>query len=205
MGWRTFWCVVVGLVLSEAEPRLCDLVIDGQIALNEKGQYLADPRCVNGNVFLALALVAVALITFFGFLQYGTSTEDLRTAITIALITVYIVLVCLVAFFGLVEKKNVELDPLTKAMITSFTAIIGIVIPSYFGATAYIQASEERTKREEAERTRADELRRKLDTHTAPTGAPETPTEQQGRIGPQAPLEGAQGPVEHRPWWRFWR
>jgi hypothetical protein len=49
MGWRAFGCVLVGVVLSEVEPRLCDLVIDKQISLNEKGQYLADPRCVSSQ------------------------------------------------------------------------------------------------------------------------------------------------------------
>jgi len=47
-------------------------------------------------------------------------------------------------------------------MITSFTAIVGIVIPSYFGASAYIHVNERRTQREAVERER-DELRRERD------------------------------------------
>jgi hypothetical protein len=38
-----------------------------------------------------------------------------------------------------------EFRPISQAMITSFTAIVGIVIPSYFGASAYIHVNEHRT------------------------------------------------------------
>jgi asparagine N-glycosylation enzyme membrane subunit Stt3 len=67
-------------------------------------------------------------------------------AITISVVTVFFVLVSLVAFFSLVPKQdNLEFRPISQAMITSFTAIVGIVIPSYFGASAYIHINEHRT------------------------------------------------------------
>jgi len=151
MGWRVFWCVLIGLALNVLEPRLCGWLFFGK--------YPAD-GCVNGGVFLGLALVAVALITFFGFLAFGTDTADMRTAITIAIVTVYLVMVSLVAFFNLVPTQDVryELNPLTEAMITSFTAIVAVVIPSYFGATAYVQARLPRATRVE-ERNRDEERR----------------------------------------------
>jgi hypothetical protein len=184
--------VLIGLALKVIVQSACPAVV------NEGAQFV----CTTGGEFLALALVAVALITFFGFLRYGTNSEAMRTAITVALVTVYLILVSLVAFFSNVKSGTLELDPLTQAMIASFTAIVAIVIPSYFGATAYVQASEARTNREVAERKREDELRRKLGTHTEPAGDPESPTEQPGRIGSQTPLEGAQEPVERNSWWR---
>jgi hypothetical protein len=55
--------------------------------------------------------------------------------------------VCLVAFFVPVVG-DMQLDPLTQAMISSFSAIIGIVIPSYIEATAYVQTREAPTTRE---------------------------------------------------------
>jgi len=193
MGWKVFGCVFIGLMLKVAVQSACASVV------KESSEFL----CTTGGEFLALAVVAVALITFFGFLQYGTYPEDMRRAITVALVTVYLVLVSLVAFFTNIKRGTVELDPLTQAMITSFTAIVAIVIPSYFGATAYVQVSEARANRKEVEGEREDELHRKQeDTYTEPAGASETPTEQPGRIGPQTPLEGSQEPIERRSWWR---
>jgi excisionase family DNA binding protein len=39
-------------------------------------------------------------------------------------------------------------------------------------------------------------------TSEEPLGASEAPTEQPGRVGPQAPLEGVQETSEPRSWWR---
>jgi hypothetical protein len=51
------------------------------------------------GIFLSLALVATAVLTFFGFLLYclaqgqGLDEEVMRTAITVSVVTVYLVLV----------------------------------------------------------------------------------------------------------------
>jgi hypothetical protein len=115
--------------------------------------------CIPPNTFLAMGLVSVGVITFFGFLAYGTEPEDMRTAIAVALVAVYLILVGESAFFGYL-RKSVTLDPLTQAMITSFTTIVGIVIPTYFGASAYTQTRDAR--RTEVERER-DALRREVE------------------------------------------
>jgi hypothetical protein len=148
-------CIVIGvLVLGCA---LAGVILN--VSCNVVGRWCLFPQ--NGNGFLAMALVAVAVITFFGFLAYGDEPEDMRTAIAVALVTVYLVLVSEVAFFVLQEDGSATLDPLTKRMITSFTAIIGKVIPFYFGESAYVQTRDSRTRRDEIERE-TDALRREV-------------------------------------------
>jgi hypothetical protein len=92
---------------------------------------------------LSLALVATAVITFFGFLWRGGNEppggeEDMRTAITVSIVTVYLVLIGLVAFLPEVPNQG-QLPAITSTMLTSFTAIVGIVVPFYFGASAYVE------------------------------------------------------------------
>jgi hypothetical protein len=111
------------------------------------------------GISLSLALVATAVITFFGFLWRSGdppgNEEDMRTAITVSIVTVYLVLIGLVAF--LPEGPNQgQLPAITNTMLTSFTAIVGIVVPFYFGASAYVQRNgppgvEERRERMEEE------------------------------------------------------
>jgi hypothetical protein len=189
MGRRVFWCVFLGLALNVAEPRLCAW------SLSHHYPYA---KCPGGGIFLGLALVAVALITFFGFLAFGTDIADMRTAITIAIVTVYLVMVSLVAFFSLVPTQDVhyELNPLTKTMITSFTAIVAVVIPSYFGATAYVQARPPRATR--VEEGNRDEERRNPNAQRELPGDEE---ELERAEEPRPDVSGVQEGVR-RPWWR---
>jgi hypothetical protein len=90
------------------------------------------------GIFLSLALVAAAVITFFGFLWYGVDAGSMRTAITVSVVTVYLILVGLVAFLP-EQNPGSQLPAITNTMLTSFTAIVGIVVPFYFGATAYVE------------------------------------------------------------------
>jgi uncharacterized membrane protein (DUF485 family) len=104
------------------------------------------------RVFRSIGLIAVALITFYGFLLRGLRRDalldekDIRTAITVSVLAVYLVLVGIVAFYSGSDKAR-ELDPLTSTMITSFTAIVGIVVPFYFGTSAYVQVKSEEFER----------------------------------------------------------
>jgi hypothetical protein len=134
------------------------------------------------------------------------------------------VLVCLVAFFVPVAG-DMQLDPLTQAMISSFIAIIGIVIPSYFGATAYVHTreapttTEASTQREEVKREgdaleegRQDRPRRSRSAHRPRAigggriacesrSDPRTPADAPG--GPQTARETPFTEEEpERPWWR---
>lgn len=92
------------------------------------------------DVALSLMLVAVGLVTFYGTMGMGINKKDrklskydIRLAIVLSLITVYIVLVGTVVFF----KKGGELPPIAQIMITHFTTVIGVMLAFYFGAEAY--------------------------------------------------------------------
>lgn len=92
------------------------------------------------NAAFSLMLVSVGLVTFYGTMGMGIngrhrklSKYDVRLAIVISLITVYIVLVGTVVFF----KKGAELPPIAQMMITHFTTVVGVVIAFYFGTEAY--------------------------------------------------------------------
>ena len=103
-------------------------------------------------VFLNLVIICVALVTYFGFLMFGQAVGGdwavdkggMRTAITAAVVTVYLVLVGLVAFMTRGPK---ELIPLTETMITSFTTIVGVVVAFYFGSSAYVQVQDKKLGR----------------------------------------------------------
>lgn len=109
------------------------------------------------KVFRSIGLIAVAVISFFGSLWRGLDRDgvidegDMRTAITVSLVTVYLVLVGIVAFYapvrvGATDQQVLQLSQITNTMLTSFTTIVGIVVPFYFGTSAYVQV-----KREEAQ------------------------------------------------------
>jgi hypothetical protein len=61
-------CALAGVILQVSSPLWCDAV----------------RACIPPNAFLALALIAVTVITFFSFLAYGTQPEEMRTAIAVA-------------------------------------------------------------------------------------------------------------------------
>src|SRR5215208_6635619 len=121
---------------------------------------------IPSGVSLSLALVATAVITFFGFLWRSAGPvgdeRDMRTALTVSIVTVYLVLIGLVAFLP-AEPNLVQLPAITNTMLTSFTAIVGIVVPFYFGVSAYVQRNwlqvveELRGRVEEALRERMEE------------------------------------------------
>jgi hypothetical protein len=148
MGLLVLVAALIGVLLKAAEPCWHPVAI-----------FLGGgDKCIPPNAYLAMALIAVGVIPFFGFLGFGNEPEDMRTAIAVALVTVNVVLLGDVAFFSY-HTESLKLDPLAKRMITSFTTTVGIIIPFYFGASAYAQ-------RNEIERER-DELRRDLEDHRA--------------------------------------
>lgn len=92
--------------------------------------------------FLSLMAAAIGILTFFGFLWFISTLNNgalpdqgLRTSITIAVVTVYLVIVGEVAFFA----KSIELSEITNQMLTSFTSIVGVVVAFFFGASAYVE------------------------------------------------------------------
>lgn len=86
----------------------------------------------------SLMLVAVGLVTFYGFMALGNrdnslSKGDVRLAIVASTITTYLVLVGTVAFF----RKESGLPEISSTVLNHFTTIVGVVIAFYFGTAAY--------------------------------------------------------------------
>jgi uncharacterized membrane protein len=109
-------------------------------------------------VFRQAGLIAVAVITFYGFLWYETrrhdaiSESDMRRAITVSLVTVYLVLVGVVAFYTPVDPNSGrKLPDISNTMISSFTTLVAIVVPFYFGASAYVQAKREGRQKDQGQ------------------------------------------------------
>jgi len=86
----------------------------------------------------------IALVTFFGLLTVGESSGKgwglnkgtMRGAIAATILVVYLFVLSMNAFV----PYQKEMPPMMEMMMTSFTTIIGIMIPFYFGASAYVQS-----------------------------------------------------------------
>ncbi len=98
------------------------------------------PEINLSRVFLSMMVVSVGLLTFFGFVGLGVkegdtnlSKTEVRLAIVISVMTMYLVIVGTVSFFA----QGGELPVITDTMITHFTTIVGVVVAFYFGTAAY--------------------------------------------------------------------
>jgi len=86
----------------------------------------------------------IALVTFFGLLAasessgkgWGLNKGSMRGAIAATIVVVYLFVLSMNAFV----PYNKNMPPMMTTMVTSFTTIIAIMIPFYFGASAYVQA-----------------------------------------------------------------
>src|SRR5579863_528330 len=91
-----------------------------------------------------VSLVLVGVTAFFGFTcicesvggEYALVKGGMRLSITVAIVTVYLVLIAYVVPFRTVQA----LPPIVSMMLTSFTTVVGIVIAAYFGTSAYVQS-----------------------------------------------------------------
>jgi hypothetical protein len=116
-------------------------------------------------LYESLAVVWVAVITFFGFVygmhgqQQKLDDGSMRIAITASIVSTYLVVVGLVVFY----KGPSELSAVTETMLGSFTALVALVVPFYFGSTAYVQAA----KLKQGDQTDA-EATSKVATQAAP-------------------------------------
>jgi hypothetical protein len=96
------------------------------------------------GITLALSCMIIALVTFFGLLAasessgkgWGLNKGSMRGAIAATIVVVYLFVLSMNAFV----PYNKTMPPMMTTMVTSFTAIIAIMIPFYFGASAYVQA-----------------------------------------------------------------
>ena len=116
---------------------------------------------IGSDSILAIAFLLIALTTFYGFLrlsapgetEWALTTEKLRNAIAASLIITYLVLMAIAVFFA---HQTGELPAITRSMINSFTAIVGVVIAFYFGSSAYIQAKQEKRRKSAEDEERSD-------------------------------------------------
>jgi hypothetical protein len=105
---------------------------------------------------VALVIISDAAITFSSLLmlchserpEAQLSEAAMRTAIAGTIVMVYLVLLS-IATVDIVPGQH---SPLSDTLITSFTSIVGVVIASYFGASAYVQT---RSKVADGEKTAA--------------------------------------------------
>ena len=109
------------------------------IAIPKELYYLPYP-----GITLAMGSMIIALVTFFGLLTVGESSGKgwglnkgtMRGAIAATILVVYLFVLSMNAFV----PYQKEMPPMMEMMMTSFTTIIGIMIPFYFGASAYVQS-----------------------------------------------------------------
>lgn len=91
--------------------------------------------------WILFGIGAIALITFFAFFWGDPpyKSETVRNAIACSMIVTYLLLVITLVFFRIIG----EVTEITQVLLTNFTTTIGIVIASYFGATAFIDAKKD--------------------------------------------------------------
>ncbi len=115
IGWMIFGIVLAGFLLQAWQPKK------------------------SNNIF-ALMMVLVGIVSFYGAIGLGVgvkdsnlSKTDIRLAITVSIISFYLVLVGTTSFF----VNDRALPDITNTLITHFTNIVGVVIVFYFGTVAY--------------------------------------------------------------------
>lgn len=107
---------------------------------------------------LGFCTVAAGVITFFHFIADPSNKANeahekdmrLRAAIASAVIVQYLVMVGLAAYF----INDIETLPaLTETMISSFTAIVAVVVAFYFGSSAYIDVKRQGNRESDVGKT----------------------------------------------------
>ena len=97
-----------------------------------------------------IALIATGVVAFVSLVLLcegdspgrSLTEQTMRTAVSGTMVLVYLVLISY-STFNLVPEQQ---SPLAGTLITNFSAIVGVVIASYFGASAYVQARNKGTK-----------------------------------------------------------
>jgi hypothetical protein len=95
-----------------------------------------------------LGIIATGLLTFFYLLYHAIRSapdapiqdRDVRIAIAGSITTTYLALVGFGVFMRTMPTGESGVpDPRAQSLVVSFTTTVGIVIASYFGATAYVE------------------------------------------------------------------
>jgi len=77
----------------------------------------------------------------------GTDSTDttIRSAIAVAIVIQYLVLVSIVSFFWS-NGDDAKLPAITQTFVSNFTYVVGVVIAFYFGSSAYAQVGKARAE-----------------------------------------------------------
>lgn len=96
------------------------------------------------DTILAMIAILLAFTTYFGFLSISQSigegmnsnTGTMRTAIASGILILYFFVISTSIFIN----RSGTMSDFMNSMISNFTTTIGVIIPFYFGASAYVQA-----------------------------------------------------------------
>ncbi|NPV63861.1 MAG: hypothetical protein HPY61_14765 [Methanotrichaceae archaeon] len=96
------------------------------------------------DTILAMIAILLAFITYFGFMAisqslgqgWASNIGSMRTAIASGMLIFYFFILSIAIFFSSAYKFS----EFSQTMINNLTTTIGIIIPFYFGASAYVQA-----------------------------------------------------------------
>lgn len=99
------------------------------------------------DVYFAVVIGGPALVSFFGILWIGPSLGQewrldegvLRTAITVATVTVFFSLLTMTTPLHGGKTEIKELPALTQTMLSNFTWVVTAVVGFYFVSSAYVQ------------------------------------------------------------------
>ena len=100
---------------------------------------------VPGAAYMAAAVVATAIVTFFGVLRLGVPSDSrtaipdgsLRSAIAASTVVTYLVLVGSASLSG---QWVGDMPEVAKTLLYSFTGTTSIIVGFYFGSSAYVAA-----------------------------------------------------------------
>jgi hypothetical protein len=100
-------------------------------------------RFLSGVAYVSAATVATAIVTFFGVLRLEAkeksiriSDQRLRSAIAASSVVTYLVLIASAGLFTFTQ--GAEMPEVSRTLLTSFTATVGVIIAFYFGSSAYV-------------------------------------------------------------------
>ena len=115
------------------------------VLLHALAQWMALLDTIDTKAPLAVASIATGILVFVWLLSWGGWPGDdrmpkearLRAAIAGGIVAQYLSLVAIVTFFP--AKEEADMQPITQAFVTSFTAVVTVVIAFYFSASAYVE------------------------------------------------------------------
>lgn len=98
---------------------------------------------------IAMTAILLAFTTYFGFVVINQSLDtgwaanigSMRTAIASSILAIYFFILPVSIFM-----RPEDLSSFGQSMVNNFTTTVGIIIPFYFGASAYAQVHAPKSK-----------------------------------------------------------